>query len=180
MSLKTLAVGTLCKLCRSEPDVATLGMHLSLAPALLQAVYDDTSTVYLKVPYLWRVFLDETLFVSPSPLNRFGSVRRNGYFCAGRDDESGRVDVSRVVSAAIGSIFPAKDSDGVDPLPIRFTWLHLPSSVPQTLVRAPGCHVNGARCCPRGWFLRYAGMLSTRRTAPTMLSSSPRKGKTAD
>eukprot|EP00903_Cladosiphon_okamuranus_P005365 g5358.t2 len=49
VTLKALAVGTLCKLCRSEPDVATLGMHLSLAPALLQAVYDDTSTVYLKV-----------------------------------------------------------------------------------------------------------------------------------
>lgn len=30
-------------------------MHLSLAPALLQAVYDDTSTVYLKVRYLVRV-----------------------------------------------------------------------------------------------------------------------------
>ncbi|CAM9231256.1 unnamed protein product, partial [Hapterophycus canaliculatus] len=35
--LKTLAVGTLCKLCRIEPDVATLAMHLSMAPALLQA-----------------------------------------------------------------------------------------------------------------------------------------------
>lgn len=50
--LKTLAVGTLCKLCGVEPDVATLAMHLSLAPALLQLVYSDTSTVYLKV----RVF----------------------------------------------------------------------------------------------------------------------------
>lgn len=51
VSLKALAVGTLCKLCRTEPDVATLAMHLSLAPALLQAVYDDTSTVYLKVSF---------------------------------------------------------------------------------------------------------------------------------
>eukprot|EP00752_Nemacystus_decipiens_P001778 g1718.t2 len=49
VSLKALAVGTLCKMCRTDPDVATLAMHLSLAPALLQAVYDDTSTVYLKV-----------------------------------------------------------------------------------------------------------------------------------
>lgn len=49
MPLKTLAVGTLCKLCRIEPDVATLAMHLTLAPALLQLVYSDTSTVYLKV-----------------------------------------------------------------------------------------------------------------------------------
>lgn len=47
--LKSLAVGTLCKLCRTEPDVATLAMHLSLAPVLLEAVYDGTSTVYLKV-----------------------------------------------------------------------------------------------------------------------------------
>lgn len=47
--LKSLAVGTLCKLCHTEPDVATLAMHLSLASALLQAVYDCTSTVYLKV-----------------------------------------------------------------------------------------------------------------------------------
>lgn len=51
--LKTLAVGTLCKLCAVEPDVATLAMHLSLAPALLQLVYSDASTVYLKVCVAW-------------------------------------------------------------------------------------------------------------------------------
>ncbi len=47
--LKVLAVGTLCTLSRVEPDVATLAMHLSLAPALLQAVHDVNSSVYLKV-----------------------------------------------------------------------------------------------------------------------------------
>ncbi|CAB1121297.1 unnamed protein product [Ectocarpus sp. CCAP 1310/34] len=47
--LKSLAVGTLCKLCHTEPDVAMLAMHLSIASALLRAVYDCTSTVYLKV-----------------------------------------------------------------------------------------------------------------------------------
>lgn len=47
--LKTLSVGTICKLCRVEPDVATLAMHLSLAPVLLEAVYSQASTVYLKV-----------------------------------------------------------------------------------------------------------------------------------
>lgn len=36
-------------MCRTEPDVATLAMHLSLAPALLEAVHDATSTVYLRV-----------------------------------------------------------------------------------------------------------------------------------
>lgn len=45
----------MCKLCRTEPDVATLAMHLNLAPALLQAIYDDTSTVYLKVSSCARV-----------------------------------------------------------------------------------------------------------------------------
>ncbi|CBJ27259.1 flagellar associated protein [Ectocarpus siliculosus] len=35
--LKSLAVGTLCNMCHTEPDVATLAMHLSLASALLQA-----------------------------------------------------------------------------------------------------------------------------------------------
>ncbi|CAM9544373.1 unnamed protein product, partial [Ectocarpus sp. 12 AP-2014] len=35
--LKSLAVGTLCKLCHTEPDVATLTMHLNLASALLRA-----------------------------------------------------------------------------------------------------------------------------------------------
>ncbi|CAM9275025.1 unnamed protein product [Scytosiphon promiscuus] len=54
--LKTLAVGTLCKLCRTEPDVATLTMHLSIAPALLQGVFDGTSTVYLKVLSAGLVF----------------------------------------------------------------------------------------------------------------------------
>lgn len=49
MPLKTLAVGTVCQLCRVEPDVAALAMHLSLASALLQAVYSGSSTVYLKV-----------------------------------------------------------------------------------------------------------------------------------
>lgn len=55
VSLKALTVGAMCKLCRTEPDVATLAMHLNLAPALLQAIYDDTSTVYLKVSSCARV-----------------------------------------------------------------------------------------------------------------------------
>lgn len=49
VSIKTLAVGTLCQLCSSEPDVAVLAMHLNLAPALLRAASSRVSTVYLKV-----------------------------------------------------------------------------------------------------------------------------------
>lgn len=47
--LKTLVVGTLCTMCRFEPDVGALGMQLNLASTLLQAVYSNTSTSYLKV-----------------------------------------------------------------------------------------------------------------------------------
>lgn len=69
--LKTLAVGTLCKLCGVEPDVATLAMHLSLAPALLQLVYSNTSTVYLKV----RVSrLPQRCVCFCVTLNSFGSL----------------------------------------------------------------------------------------------------------
>lgn len=36
-------------MCRFEPDVGALGMQLNLASTLLQAVYSNVSTSYLKV-----------------------------------------------------------------------------------------------------------------------------------
>ncbi|CAM9278761.1 unnamed protein product [Discosporangium mesarthrocarpum] len=55
VSLKTLAAGALSQLC-SNPDIANLAMHLSLAPALLDTISSVRSTVYLKILSAGLVF----------------------------------------------------------------------------------------------------------------------------
>lgn len=49
VSMKTLVVGVLVTMCRLEPDVGALAMQLNLASTLLQMVYSNSSTSYLKV-----------------------------------------------------------------------------------------------------------------------------------
>lgn len=94
--------------------------------------------------------------------------------------ESGRVGVSLVIQVGNDGYRLCVDIGPKSPeAEATVTWTP-PSHF--LLGCLPPCSPNpypGGRCCLRGWYLPFAGMRSTRRTAWTTSSSSPLKGKLA-